>query len=183
MQVREWSPTTAFGAILIALGVVFFAAQAAGFDLGREIGRYGWPLIIVVIGGAMFLMGLTGFDPSRGLIFPGTIVMTVGGILLYQNTFRHWESWAYAWALIPASIGLATALHGALTGRRGAVPRGISMTAFFLVLFALGFAFFEGVLRISGRDFGLVAQYGFPILLILVGLWMLVARSMRVEWG
>jgi hypothetical protein len=181
---REWSSTTALGGILIALGVVFLAAQVTGFELGREIGRYGWPVIIVVIGGAMFLMGLTGVDPSRGSIFPGTIVMTVGGILLYQNTFRHWESWAYVWALIPASIGLATALRGALTGHGGEARRGISMPMFFLIIFALG-AFFEGVLRISGRDFGLLAQYGFPILLILVGLWLVVARTTRVsfDWG
>ncbi len=179
MSSREWSGSTGLGALLIALGVVFFAAQVLGFD----VGRYGWPLIIVGAGGLMFLIGLTGFDPSRGLLIPGTIVMTVGGILLYQNTFRHWESWAYMWALIPASIGLATALRGALTRHRGQAGRGVSMAAFFLLLFALGFAFFEGVLRISGRDFGVLAQYGFPLLLILTGLWMLVARTLRIEFG
>lgn len=178
MRSNEWSGSAALGALLIALGIVFFAAQVLGFD----IGRFGWPLIIVGAGALLLLMGLTGFDPSRGLIIPGTIVTTVGLILLYQNTFRHWESWAYVWALIPASVGLGTALRAAFLGQSRHVRRGLSMTAFFLVLFALGFSFFEGVLGMSGRDFGPVAQYAFPLLLILVGVWMLVSRTMRVEW-
>jgi hypothetical protein len=129
----------------------------------------------------MLLMGLSGFDPSRGLIFPGTIVTTIGLILLYQNTTAHWESWAYAWALIPASVGLARALYAAATGQTRGTHGGLSMALFFVLIFAVGFAFFEGVLRISGRDFGALGQYGFPLALIAAGVWMLVAR-MRLQW-
>lgn len=168
---------TGIGALLVAVGIVFFAAQVLGVD----VGRYGWPMIIVAAGAAMLVIGLSGLDPTRGLVFPGTIATTVGLILLYQNTTRHWESWAYAWALIPASVGVATMLRALATGQPRGARRGLSSATFFLVLFALGFAFFEGVLRISGRDFGYVGQYAFPVLLILTGVWMLVARTLRVE--
>jgi hypothetical protein len=171
-------PASGLGIVLIVVGVAFLAGQALGFD----VGRYGWPGIVVAVGLVLLLMGLSGFDPSRGLIFPGTIVTTVGLILLYQNTTRHWESWAYAWALIPAAVGIARALQASLTGRRRDARRGLSAALFFLLLFALGFAFFEGMLRISGRDFGVLASYGFPILLILVGVWMLVARTTRLSF-
>ncbi len=177
MRSGRYSGTSGLGIVLIAIGVAFLAAQALGFD----VGRYGWPMIIVGIGAVMLVMGLSGFDPSRGLIYPGAIVTTVGLILLYQNTMRHWESWAYAWALIPASIGLARALQAAISGHGRGVGRGLSTAFFFLVLFAIGFTFFEGMLRISGRDFGTLAQYAFPVLLILAGAWMLVSRSLRVE--
>ena len=173
----ERAGSAGLGAVLIAVGAVFFAAQVLGVD----VGRYGWPTIIVGAGALMLLMGLSGSDPSRGLVFPGSIVTTVGLILLYQNTTRHWESWAYAWALIPASVGVATMLRALLTGHPRGARRGLSTAAFFLLLFALGLSFFEGVVHISGRDFGYVGQYAFPVLLILTGVWMLVARSVRVE--
>ncbi|HEX9436777.1 MAG TPA: hypothetical protein VGA16_06420 [Candidatus Limnocylindria bacterium] len=173
----SYAGTTGLGIVLIAIGVAFLAAQALGLD----VGRYGWPMIIVAAGAVMLVIGLSGFDPSRGLIFPGAIVTTVGLILLYQNTTRHWESWAYAWALIPASVGVARAVQAAVTGHGRGVGRGLSMAFFFLVIFAIGFTFFEGMLRISGRDFGTLAQYAFPVLLILAGAWMLVSRTMRFE--
>ncbi len=160
------------GIALIATGAVFFAVQTLGLDLGR----YGWPLIVIGIGALILLMAMAGVDPSRGLIFPGAIITTVGLILLYQNSTGHWESWVYAWALIPAASGLATALHAGLTGRPERARGGLSAAFYFAILFALGFAFFEGVLRISGRDFGDIGRSAFPALLILLGVWLLVRR-------
>lgn len=112
----------------------------------------------------------------------GAMLIAVGLILLYQNATQHWESWAYAWALIPAAVGIAQLLRGMLTGDRRAARRGLSSATFFLVLFALGFSFFEGVLGIGGLDLGSFGRYAFPALLILTGVWMLVARALRVEW-
>ena len=169
---RRGDLNTGWGLALVALGLILLAGQVGGID----VGRYGWPLAIVAVGVVLLVMGLAGLDPTRSIVVPGAIVTTVGAILLYQNTTRHWESWAYAWALIPASIGLGVALRAALAGAPRQARSGLASASFFLVLFALGFAFFEGVLRISGRDFGAVGQYGFPVLLMLVGAWMLVGR-------
>ena len=84
MRSSSWTGSNSFGAILIAIGLVFLVAQTGGF----EMGRYGWPLIIVAIGLGLLVVGLSGVDPSRGSIYPGMIVTTVGGVLLYQNTFH-----------------------------------------------------------------------------------------------
>lgn len=173
MRADRSSGSRGAGVVLIAVGSAFLGIQAVGLD----VGRYGWPMVIVGAGALMLLVGLSGFDASYGLIFPGTIVTSIGLILLYQNTTGHWESWAYAWALIPASVGLALALHGAVTGRAAEARTGRSMSLTFLLFFAAGAAFFEGVLHISGRDLGPLAQYGLPVLLIATGVWLLIART------
>ena len=51
------------------------------------------------------------------MVVGGTVATTVGLVLLYQNNTGHWESWAYAWALVgPAASGLGLALWGAAHG-------------------------------------------------------------------
>ena len=56
----------------------------------------------------------------RGLGFAiaGTIVTTIGFLLLYQDSTGHWESWAYAWALLTLAAGLGTLIYGLAIGRR-----------------------------------------------------------------
>ena len=45
-------------------------------------------------------------------------------------------------------------------------------------IFLVGAAFFEGVLHISGREFGFVGQVLLPALLIALGVWLLVRRAL-----
>ena len=92
------------GVLLMVLGVLFLVIQAVGFDLGR----FAWPFYVIVPGLAIFGAGLAIGDLVGERITPlGAAVTTVGMILLYQNTADHFESWAYAWALvIPTSTGL-----------------------------------------------------------------------------
>lgn len=170
---RQYDPRTGWGVVLIAAGLVFLVMQLTDFELGR----YGWPFLIVAVGAALLVIGLAGVDPSRAAVYPGLIVLTVGLLLLYQNTFDHWESWAYAWALIPASVGLARALHTRLTdGATAEIRGGLSMAGTFAAIFVIGFAFFEGMLNISGRGFGEVGRYAVPAGLILIGALMLLGR-------
>ena len=50
-----------------------------------------------------------------GFAIAGSIVTTVGSVLLYQQTTGHWESWAYAWALVgPGAAGLGMLVYGLL---------------------------------------------------------------------
>jgi hypothetical protein len=171
---RRYDLNAGWGVVLIAVGLFFLADGILGLDLGR----YGWPLIIVGIGGLLLLVGLTGLDPTRQSVTPGSIVTTVGLILLYQNTFDHYESWSYAWALIPASIGLGRALHARLTGGSGVVARqGLWMAGTFLIFFVVGLVFFEGILNISGRGSDALVDYALPLGLIVLGVWMLFGRA------
>lgn len=172
---RDYDLRAGWGVVLIVVGVLFLLDRLFGFDLGR----YGWPFIIVLIGALLLLFGLSGLDPTRQSVIPGLIVTTVGLILLYQNTFDHFESWAYAWALIPAAIGLGRALQARLTGLNAIHSgRGLSMAGTFLVVFLVGLTFFEGVVNISGRGSDALVEYALPAGLILLGVWLLIGRTL-----
>lgn len=170
---RNGNAGRALGAILIMLGVVFLAGQLLGLNLGR----LGWPLFVVVPGLVLCAVALGVRAGGEGLFILGSMVTATGLILLYQNYARHWESWAYAWALIaPTSVGLGQLIYGALTGRRQLVSNGTRVASVGLALFLVFGAFFEVGLGISGRSVGTVAGYVFSGALILLGLLMLMGN-------
>ena len=79
------------------------------------------------------------------MVVGGTVATTVGLVLLYQNSTGHWESWAYAWALVgPAASGLGMVLWGLRTGHAGQVRNGTWGLLGGLAMFVVGFLFFEG---------------------------------------
>ncbi len=86
-----------------------------------------WPLVIVGVGAA-FLLFSTG-TTAVGLVIPGAIVLGIGCLLYVQNLGRWWDSWAYAWALIPGFTGLGLLAFDRLTK---ASP-GVRTTAYILL--------------------------------------------------
>ncbi len=92
------------GLLLIATGAVFMLANLLpGIDLGRM-----WPGILFAISAALLLP--PWILPSHrhalaAFVIPGTILLVLGLILTYDVITGDWESWAYAWALIPGSVG------------------------------------------------------------------------------
>lgn len=170
---RDYDRNTGWGVVLIAVGIIFLTGQMTGID----VGRYGWPFIIVAIGVLLLIMAVSGLDASRQSVVSGVIVTTVGGILLYQDTFDHYESWAYAWALVPAAVGLGRALQARLAGLNDVhVGQGIAMAGTFAIFFVVGLGFFEGIVNISGRGSDALVEYAVPLGLILLGAWMLLGR-------
>jgi hypothetical protein len=159
------------GVLLIVLGALFFVVQAVGFELGR----FGWPFFVIVPGLALFGVGLAAGDPTGERITPlGVAVTMVGVILLYQNSVDHFESWAYAWALVfPTSTGLGQMVYGSLKGRREMVMTGGRSALIGAALFVVGAFFFELVVGISGLGIGL-DRFGWPLGLVLVGIVLLV---------
>jgi hypothetical protein len=94
------------GVLLIVMGALFFVGQAVGFELGR----FGWPFFVIIPGLALSGVGLAAGGSTGERVTPlGAAVTMVGVILLYQNTVDHFESWAYAWALIGAALFVAGA--------------------------------------------------------------------------
>ena len=159
----------AIGAILVVVGGILLVAQL--LDIG--IDDLGWPLIIVAIGVALLLIGLLVANES-GMVVGGAVVTTVGLVLLYQNQTDHWESWAYAWALVgPAASGLGLALWGFRTGDAGDVRNGTWGLLGGLALFAVGFLFFEGIVGISGENLPL-PEWTLPAVVIAIGVVILV---------
>ncbi len=159
------------GALLIVVGALFLVGQVVGFDLGR----FGWPFFVIIPGLAVFGVGLAVGDPTGERITPlGAAVAMTGVILLYQNIADHFESWAYAWALVfPTSIGLGQMAYGSLKGREEMVVTGRRLALIGVVLFLVGVFFFELAIGISGFGFGL-ERFGWPLLLVIVGILLLI---------
>src|SRR5215211_1755300 len=91
---------TILGVLLIALGILFFIGQVLGINFGGRLGELAWPLFVIGPGVLLFLFALSvGGKAGERLAIVGSVVTMVGAILLVQNTFDYFQSWAYAWAL------------------------------------------------------------------------------------
>jgi len=146
--------------VLILLGVWFLVAQ---FVPGLQV-WISWPLIVAGVGAFLLIIGLLTGVP--GLAVPACIVGGIGGLLYWQNSTGNWESWAYAWTLIPGFVGVGIILSGLLGGEiRQALRGGGWMVLISLVLFTVFGSFFGAL--------GLAGDY-WPVLLIVLGLLILV---------
>ena len=128
-----------------------------------------WPMWTIGAGLLIFLIGLITGAP--GMAIPAAIVAGVGGILYYQEVNSDYTSW-YLWLLIPAFVGVGTILAGLLgENTRRNLGRGLRLVVTGAVLcLALGTLF--GGLTILGT-------YGAPILIILLGVYILARGFMR----
>lgn len=157
------------GAALIIIGILFMLGQVFDFRLGRLI----WPFYIIVPGVLLFAYSLAmrGSGGEGVAIFASIVTMT-GTLLLYQNTFNHFESWAYAWALVaPTSIGLGMFIYGSIKSQASLVQNGKRLVTIGGVIFIVGGVFFELIIGISGFGLG---SYAWAILLIVLGVFFLV---------
>lgn len=157
------------GILLVLVGGAFLAAQL----LDLRIGEIPWPAWIIGPGLVLMLAGfLVPF--GSGMVIGGTVVSAIGLLLLYQDATDHWESWAYAWALIgPGASGLGIMLAGLRDGHPSAVRAGFSQAILGLGIFAAGYLFFEGILNISGRRLPL-PEWAVPAGVVALGVLILV---------
>lgn len=179
MRVRRPDGPTIIGIALVLLGALWLAARFINIDLSR----IPWPFYIVVPGVVIFLFSLAARDRGgEGLAIAGGVVTMVGLISLYQDLTGHWESWAYAWALVaPGGVGLGLLLFGLLAGRlRLAVNGGRALLAG-LGLFLAGAVFFELILNIGGDHFGQTGRIALSAVLVVSGLlWLTLSlRPLR----
>jgi hypothetical protein len=167
------------GVLLVALGMIFLAAIFVPQGFVTSLSQLGWPLLIVIPGITLLVLGLTG-SGVQGLCIPGAVLTILGIVLAVQNAFDLYPTWAYAWALIaPGGVGLGMWLQGTVAASPGLRANGLRLMATGALLF-LGFgAFFEGLLHISGRDFGVVGQAFLPVVLILFGVLLLARRALQ----
>ena len=168
---------TLAGAILILLGIAFLMVRFIFSVFDFDFGHYTWPFFIIVPGVLMFLSAFI-LERQAGVTLAifGGMVTTTGGILLIQNLFDLYATWAYAWALIaPTSMGLSKLLYGALRGMGDEVKAGLTMAMVGAVIFVIAGAFFELVIGLNG--FGLnVSWVCWPTLLIGGGIITLIVN-------
>lgn len=167
------------GSILVLGGIAALALRLAGVDVVDFVGESGWPLFVIVPGLVLLAASLFPAAPRGvGFAIAGSIVTVVGLLLLYQESSGHWESWAYAWALVgPGGAGLGLLAYGLLFRQRDLVTPGLLLVAIAAVLFTGGFWFFETIFD-SGRVPADLETW-WPVALIGAGVIVLVAGFVR----
>jgi len=159
------------GLALIGLGVLFFLGQLLQFN----VMRYLWPVFILAVGVAFFIGMASGGQAAGPLAVPGSVIITVGLILFFQNLFGLWATWAYAWGLIIAGAGLGLVLFG----RHSDLPD-LRRAGRVVAIIGLGFFFAFGLLfELSASLLGMRSPGGvlWAVLLILVGVIVLLNRT------
>ena len=169
---RPGPPGLALGAALIVIGAILLAGQL--LDVGLT--DIGWQAWIIGAGVILLAVGLV-LARDTWLIVGGTVVTAVGLLMLYQDRTDHWESWAYAWALVgPTASGLGLALAGIRRGNASEVRNGTWGLLGGLAMFVVGFLFFEGIIGISGQPFDF-PEWLLPAAVIAIGV-VLLARGL-----
>ena len=157
--------TVVLGAFLVAIGAIFLVINLIhGVDMGKT-----WPVIFFFLATAFYLPAFLWQGARRGLgglFIPGSIMLVLGLIFVYDVLTGDWASLAYAWLLIPAGVGLGLTLGSAVGGwGRGPAQTGLWLMGVDVGLFALIATIFGGNPAI--RTFG-------PLVIILAGVLILV---------
>lgn len=168
------APSLMLGVALLLVGGAALVLGQLGLDMPAAIVEAGWPLFVIVPGIVLFAASLLVPAPKGvGLAIGGTVVTTVGLVLLYQQASGHWESWAYAWALVgPAAAGLGMVLYGLITHASGLVATGARLVAVGAGLFVVGYWYFEAIFS-SGQP-PLDIWTWWPVVMIVVGLVVVI---------
>jgi hypothetical protein len=152
---------------MVAGGAAAIAA-AAGVDLSDVINDQSWPFLVIAPGLLLLALAFVPAPPDgQGLVVAGSIVTTVGLILLYQANTAAWESWAYVWALIPGAAGLGKAVYGSLIGSRELARHGLQLMLIAGGLLVVGWWYFEAWFA-TGQEPSAIGTW-WPAILIGVG--------------
>jgi hypothetical protein len=172
----------AIGSTIVVIGVLAYFLEIASVDVASWLGGSGWTLFIIIPGLALLVAAAFLKDGAAlTATIAGAVVTTVGALLRYQDQTAHYESWAYAWALIPGSVGAALAVHGLRFQRSDLVTVGTRMVAGFGVLLLVGAWFFETIFRTGQAPFDLGDNW--PIALIALGGVLFLAGLLRGSTG
>lgn len=154
------------GAVLIAFGLLSVAGQifdAAGWGVL-------WPLFVIGIGALFFVAMYAGGKGGAGFAVPGSIVGGLGLVLLFESLTKHWEMMAYFWTLIVFFVGVGIYIMGWYGENASQKKSGTGVMKIGIILFVVFGAFFESI-------FSSFDNLIFPILLILLGGYLVFARS------
>ena len=155
------------GTVLIAIGLLSLASRIFdNFNWG-----FFWPFIVIGVGAIFFVAMFAGGKQTAAFAIPGSIIGGIGLVLLFQNIFQRWESMSYFWTFIVIFVGLGIYLMGLYGGDEGQKQSGWRVMKVGIVLFVAFGAFFEILIFSSFNN--LI----FPILLILLGVYLVLSRT------
>jgi hypothetical protein len=116
-----------------------------------------------------------GGKSMAGLAIPGSIIGGIGLMLLVQSLTGYWQSRAYGWTVILILVGVGVFIMGVYTSDEHRRQSGLRVVRVGVILFIIFGGFFELIFN-AFQPRG-VWQYLFPILLILLGVYLVVTRS------
>jgi uncharacterized integral membrane protein len=185
MQVNKFDPKRRMemknnrsnsGALVGGSLLIIFGVLAALQQVFRDVFTWSliWPIIVIVFGGMFFAGMFAGGKGVSGLAVPGSIITGIGLLLLYQNLTGHWESWSYGWTLIVLFVGIGIYVMGLYAGDAGQKVAGLNVIRIGFILFVIFGAFFELIFS-GGSAFGMRTLL-FPILLIILGAYLIITR-------
>ena len=145
---RSRTILTLVGLLLIVLGVLFLIGRMISVD----VERLAWPFFVIALGVLVFFFSLASSSQAgERLAMVGSVVTMVGTILLLQNTFDYFQSWAYAWALVfPTSVGVGQIIYGSIKNRADLTSTGRQGALVGIILFVVLAVFFEFVIGLVG---------------------------------
>ncbi len=152
-------PITITSFILIGIGVLLFTLNIL-LDGALNIAL---PLVFLVLAGIFFIVTFATREKWKWaslLFIPGALLAAFGVIFLLNVVTNDWKSWAYAWLLLVAGIGVGMGL----ASRAQPWHPWVARTGWGLALG--GITFFCVFGAIAG---GLFIQIMAPILLVIAG--------------
>ena len=113
----------------------------------------------------------------------GGIVTMAGVVLAVQEATGLYQTWAYAWALVaPGGVGVGLTVYGLLARRGDDLRAGLATLFVGVVLFLVGFLFFEGVLGLSGDQLADWTDVAVPLALVGIGVVVLIGAFIPGPW-
>lgn len=183
---RRTDGRVAFGLVLVLVGAAVLVLRQMGTDVIAAIEPAGWPFFVIIPGVVLLGASLIPTPPRGvGLAIAGAIVTTIGTMLFVMQLNEWWQSWAYAWALIPAGAGVGSLLYGLYGRQRDLVGNGLRLIAIAGVLFLVGAWFFETTFATGRAPIDLSTWW--PVIVIALGVVAviggIVAPSRRDQPG
>jgi hypothetical protein len=172
------------GAILIGAGLLVIGLLLLISSLfNLSIGNYFWPFIFIIPGALVFFAAISSQRSNgEGLAIVGGLFTMLGLVFLMQSVTGLWATWAYIWALIaPTSIGLSQMFYGNIKNDDTISHTGWNLTKIGLSILAVGFVFFELIIGLSGFGLARLGLPVFPMILILIGGFLLVRSFIRAR--
>lgn len=154
------------GAVMIAFGLLALAGQ-----IFRSVNwGFLWPFTVIGLGAMFFVAMFAGGKQTAAFAIPGSIVGGIGLVLLFQNITHHWESMSYFWTVVIMFVGIGIYIMGWYGGDENQKRSGARVIKVGVIMFVIFGAFFEMIFSSFGNML-------FPILLILLGAYLVVTRS------
>lgn len=162
------------GSLIAGIGLIVLGVLFVVFNLMPQFTiKETWPIVFFVIAFAFCLPSLGWPESKKGLaalLIPGAIFFGLGVIFLYNTLTTNWAVWAYAWILIPASVGLGLMLAGKIGGWNNNVWRvGVWMALISVIVFAIFAALFGNI----------VVKFIGAGVLVVLGLLLLIRSILK----